>query len=204
MKIWSVGDAQRLPTAPQMRIGQMARTNFTVFYEYVTHKISPSWHPMKLVFVFVCLSDLQQSWTSLTSVQFSSPPPGNALCGDFFCVRVFFTFSGVNSHISRVRSRDKNSVKYWHLNFEDEEQRGLDAIIWSHIFSNQSFPNNTLYFFYILVAQNHLHQLIRACRPLCFGWQLEAIKCCFSPDTSKRRLFLIFSIKSEEWDVSTQ
>lgn len=70
-------------------------------------------------------------------------------CVDIFCVRVFFTFSGVNSHISQVRSRDKNSVKYWHLKFEDEEQRRLDAChMKSYFFLNQSFPNNTLYFLY--------------------------------------------------------
>lgn len=64
-------------------------------------------------FVFMCLSDLEQSWTSLNSVQFTSPPPGSALFGLFFCICVFLLFShffGINSRIPWLRCSETKTV----------------------------------------------------------------------------------------------
>lgn len=67
---------------------------------------------MTLAFVFMCLSDLEQSWTSLNSVQFTSPPPGSALFGIFFVSVCFHIFWNKQSDLMVQVLGDKNIVKY--------------------------------------------------------------------------------------------
>lgn len=56
-----------------------------------------------------CASDIQQSWTSLTSLQFGSPPPGITMC------RYFYVFLFLRSCITWVICGVNYSLMYWHF-----------------------------------------------------------------------------------------
>lgn len=89
---------------------------------------------MTLAFVFMCLSDLEQSWTSLNSVQFTSPPPGSALFGLFFvsvCFCCFHIFWNKPKNVDLMVQvlGDKNIVKYSHDKFEIDYCLSCKAIL---------------------------------------------------------------------------
>lgn len=56
-----------------------------------------------------CASDIQQSWTSLTSLQFSSSPPGITMCW------YFYVFLFLRSCITWVSCWVNYSLMYWHF-----------------------------------------------------------------------------------------
>lgn len=68
------------------------------------------------VFLCMCAADCQQSWTSLSSLQFSSPPPGNNMCSNE-CFHVALSLQNwtVASHESRVKSQLQFEVLVSHV-----------------------------------------------------------------------------------------